>query len=258
MHHTWNRLKTFILRAGKVIMPVVIVLNLMNSMGTDGSWHNQGSKDSVLSYTSKVISPVFRPMGVTEENWPAAVGLFTGIFAKEAVVGTLDSLYTQMEQQEAAAEKTAAETEEEEKFDFWGGIREAFAAIPAGYEGFWGSVADPLGVMSATDEVESVHPGMVRYFGGKGAAVAYLLFILIYAPCIAAIAAIYRETNMKWTFFSVTYLTGLAWLAGTAFYQLTAFFEHPGTSAGWLACVAGVLFALYAGLKIKARTMEVD
>jgi ferrous iron transport protein B len=41
-----------------------------------------------------VITPVLNPLGVTEENWPATVGVFTGIFAKEAVVGTLDALYT--------------------------------------------------------------------------------------------------------------------------------------------------------------------
>jgi ferrous iron transport protein B len=35
-------------------------------------------------------------MGLTQENWPATVGIFTGIFAKEAVVGTLDAMYTQI------------------------------------------------------------------------------------------------------------------------------------------------------------------
>jgi Fe2+ transport system protein B len=36
-------------------------------------------------------------MGISPENWPATVGIFTGIFAKEAVVGTLDALYAQMD-----------------------------------------------------------------------------------------------------------------------------------------------------------------
>ncbi len=35
-------------------------------------------------------------MGMQQDNWPAAVGIFTGILAKEAVVGTLDSLYSGM------------------------------------------------------------------------------------------------------------------------------------------------------------------
>ncbi|MFC1498682.1 Fe(2+) transporter permease subunit FeoB [Verrucomicrobiota bacterium] len=246
MHHTWNRLKTFMIRAGKVIMVVVVVLNILNSLGTDGSWNNQNSEDSVLSHASKTISPVFRPMGIRKENWPAAVGLFTGIFAKEAVVGTLDSLYAQMDKHEVTSEG-------KEPFDFWGGIKDACLAIPAGFEGFWESLRDPLGVRSATDEVESVHPGMVKYFGGKAAAIAYLLFILIYAPCVAAIAAIYRETNIKWTLFSVGYLTGLAWTVATAFYQLATFFDHPGSSASWLVVIAAILVTTYAGLKWKSR-----
>ena len=39
---------------------------------------------------------MFAPMGLHEENWPALVGIVTGIFAKEAVVGTLDALYTEL------------------------------------------------------------------------------------------------------------------------------------------------------------------
>ena len=31
------------------------------------------------------------PMGIDEDNWPATVGIFTGFFAKEVVVGTLDA-----------------------------------------------------------------------------------------------------------------------------------------------------------------------
>ena len=40
-----------------------------------------------------VITPVFKPIGVHEDNWQATVGLFTGAMAKE-VVGTLNTLYT--------------------------------------------------------------------------------------------------------------------------------------------------------------------
>ncbi len=54
-------------------------------------------------------------MGVSEENWPAAVGIFTGILAKEAVVGTLDSLYSGMggKDEETAAEGGPAAAIEE-------------------------------------------------------------------------------------------------------------------------------------------------
>ena len=92
-HHTWERLKEFILRAGKIILVLVFILNVLWSVGTDGSFGNQDGEKSVLSAASRVITPVFHPMGISDENWPATLGLVTGIFGKELVVGTLNTFY---------------------------------------------------------------------------------------------------------------------------------------------------------------------
>jgi ferrous iron transport protein B len=47
-------------------------------------------------------------------------------------------------------------------------------------------------------------------------ALAFMFFVLLYSPCLAAITAIWRETSSwRWTLFSVGYQTGLAW--GIAF-----------------------------------------
>ncbi|NER80311.1 MAG: Fe(2+) transporter permease subunit FeoB, partial [Leptolyngbya sp. SIO1D8] len=140
---TWERLKAFILRAGKVIVVMVMVLSLLNTIGTDGSFGNEDSENSVLSSISQGITPAFAPMGITQENWPATVGIFTGVFAKEAVVGTLDSLYTQLGQDEAIA---AGVDLKEEGFDFFGNIGEAFATIPANLAALPGTLLDPLGL----------------------------------------------------------------------------------------------------------------
>jgi ferrous iron transport protein B len=249
LHHTWNRLKSFLIKAGKIIMLAVVILTLAQSLRTDWTFNQDSPADSILSAAGKAVSPVFRPMGITEENWPAAVGLFTGIFAKEAVIGTLDSLYTQLETKEQPAHAESSVNE----FVFWDGIRDAFRAIPAGFSGFWSSLGDPLGVRSATEESQNAPPGMAKYFGRRAAAVAYLLFVLIYAPCVAAIGATYRETNLRWTAFSVTYLTCLAWVVSTAFYQTVTFFEHPSRSAGWLAFILLFCVCTYGGLKIMSR-----
>ncbi|WP_289184539.1 Fe(2+) transporter permease subunit FeoB [uncultured Parasutterella sp.] len=83
---TWDRLKGFVVRAGKVIVVLVAVLCFLNSLGTDGTFGNEDSDKSVLSQIGKSIVPVFKPMGIQEENWPAAVGVFTGILAKEATL----------------------------------------------------------------------------------------------------------------------------------------------------------------------------
>ncbi|MEJ6670909.1 MAG: ferrous iron transport protein B, partial [Pseudomonadales bacterium] len=91
---TWFRLRSFVLRAGRTIVLVVVALSFLNSFGTDGSFGNEDTETSVLSVIGKSITPAFYPMGLTDENWPATVGLFTGLFAKEAVVGTLNALYS--------------------------------------------------------------------------------------------------------------------------------------------------------------------
>ena len=252
MYHTWHRLSSFLIKAGKVILLIVAVLGFLNSMGTDGSFGNSDSSNSVLSAMSRTVTPVFRPMGIEDENWPATVGLFTGIFAKEAVVGTLDSIYGQLEVQAGQASE-----EPDEVYDFWGGIIDSFAAIPAGYEGFWDTLKDPLGLFGALEEVEESESGekyvtMVSHFGEQGskAAFAYLLFILIYAPCVAAMAAIAREIGMRWMIFAVSYLTVLAWVIATLYYQFATFSIHPSTSAGWIGLCAGILAAFYLGMRV--------
>jgi ferrous iron transport protein B len=252
MYHTWHRLSSFLIKAGKVILLIVAVLGFLNSLGTDGSFGNNDSKNSALSAMSRAVTPVFRPMGIRDENWPATVGLFTGIFAKEAVVGTLDSIYYQLETQETEIQAEEASPE----FDFWQGIIDAFAAIPAGYEGFFDTLKDPLGLSGALEELDEVdtssYSTMVSRFGEHGAeaAFAYLLFILIYAPCVAALAAIAREIGIRWMLFAVTYLTLLAWVISTAYFQLAIFTVNPSASAGWLALCVAILVAFYVGLRM--------
>lgn len=50
-------------------------------------------------------------------------------------------------------------------------------------------------------------------------AYSFMLFVLLYFPCIAALAAIKREAGWKWMLFEIFYTTGLAWLVSFIFYQ---------------------------------------
>lgn len=52
-------------------------------------------------------------------------------------------------------------------------------------------------------------------------AYSYLLFVLIYFPCIATIAAIKGETgSWRWALFAAFYTTALAWIISALFYQI--------------------------------------
>ena len=57
------------------------------------------------------------------------------------------------------------------------------------------------------------------------AAYAYLIFILLYFPCIATIAAIKNETgSWRWALFAAIYTTAVAWLVSMAVYQIGRLF----------------------------------
>ncbi|MEM9906668.1 MAG: Fe(2+) transporter permease subunit FeoB [Cyanobacteria bacterium P01_D01_bin.44] len=248
---TWERLKSFILRAGKVIVVMVMVLSMLNSIGTDGSIGNEDSDNSILSSVSQSITPVFAPMGIAQENWPATVGIFTGVFAKEAVVGTLDSLYGALGDDAAIA---AGEDLEAESFDFFGSLGEAFATIPTNLAELPGTLLDPLGLSvgdvsdldaaAAEQEVAYTTFGqMALRFDTRVAAFAYLLFVLMYFPCVAAMGAVYRETNAGWTAFVGVWTTGLAYWSAVMFYQVMTFAQHPTRSIAWIGGLGVVAIA---------------
>lgn len=55
-------------------------------------------------------------------------------------------------------------------------------------------------------------------------AYGFMLFILIYFPCMAVIAAIRKEAGWKWALFTVFYTTGLAWVVSFCVYQVGSLF----------------------------------
>ncbi|GAA4879274.1 ferrous iron transport protein B [Ferrimonas pelagia] len=219
MSRTWMRTRQFVLGAGKVIVVVVTLLSFVNTLGTDGSIGNEDTDHSVLSVAAKAITPVFAPMGIEQDNWPATVGIITGIFAKEAVVGTLNSLY-------------GGEEEAEEAFDLAELFVEALLTIPEEMLGI--DLADPLGVdIGDLSDIESMGEehgfeiaslrNLEAGFVSQAAAVAYLLFILLYTPCAAVLGAIAGELGGRWAVFSALWTFAIAYACATIFYQLASY-----------------------------------
>ncbi len=65
---TWHKLKGFVFGAGQTIVLVVTLLNVINSVGLDGSFGHQDSEQSLLSKGAQIITPVLSPLGVTQEK----------------------------------------------------------------------------------------------------------------------------------------------------------------------------------------------
>lgn len=247
---TWQRLKAFVLRAGKVIVVVSIFIGALNSFSFSGK-PVDNINDSALASVSQVLTPLLKPIGVQEDNWQATVGLFTGAMAKEVVVGTLNTLYT-------------AENIHEDEFDaanfnlpqeLKGALQETWQSLQ---ETFSLSVlANPIEASKGDGEMATGAMGvMSSKFGSEAAAYSYLIFVLLYIPCISVMGAIARESSRGWMGFSVLWGLNVAYSLATLFYQSVTFHQHPQYS---LACIlAVVLFntLLLTGLR-RARS-QVD
>lgn len=255
---TWQRLRGFMLRAGKAIVCVALVLNVLNSIGTDGSFGHQNSGNSVISVIGKSITPLFEPMGLQEDNWAATVGIFTGLFAKEVVVGTLDALYT-----DASSETMASQS-----FNLGTALVAAWQTIPANLVVLFDQMADPLGISvgdlsneasAAAAQAVSISTigSMQLLFAGGAGAFAYLLFILLYAPCVATFGAIYKELNAFWAIFTLGWSLLMGYACAVIFFQLATLAQHPSSSLLWSGGMAFMLFAGCAFLiwqgKLKIR-----
>ncbi len=242
---TWQKLKGFVFGAGQTIILVVTLLNVVNSIGMDGSFGHQDTEGSVLSKIAQTITPVLSPLGINEQNWPATVGIVTGIFAKEAVVGTLNSLYDNEVR------------EEEEALSLLEKLSVAVATIPENLMGI--DISDPLGInvgeledLTLAAEEQGVdltiYTNIQQAFVSQQAAFAYLLFILLYAPCAAAMGAIVREVGMNWARFVAIWSTGIAYIVAVVYYQIATIAAHPILSFTYLSSailiIVGAIYAL--------------
>lgn len=381
MIHCWQRLRDYIWRAGKVITIAVAILGFLNSFGivekavddaSTGSATeteqsagfeftagNGDSENSLLSVIGKAITPVFEPFGVERENWPASVSLFTGLLAKEAVIGTMNSLYSmagennsesgiqnsESNEEGKAAEPAAdastssatdkpliagidecpAEEEEGGAPDIKGAVLDALGSIPANLAEVFGSLTDPLGTtgelegqeaaelkketldkitdakvltceeyaaietfgeeedektreavfaklaaaglelsedeMGALEEGDlsetaDIYANLRSYFhnpdkngnpvdGFNWQVFAFLIFILLYVPCLAAMGVVAREIGLGLAILMATVQTILAWAVAVLLYQVPV-----GGDTKWIVAAIAVLVGTGVFLKL--------
>ncbi len=242
--HTWIRLKEFITKAGVLIICAVMVLSLLNTVGTDGSIGNENSEKSLLATTARAITPVLEPMGVEESNWPAAVALITGVFAKESIIGTLNSLYSR-----------ADDDSREQDFSLGAVFYDAFASVKEQLILLSDKITDPFGFNAFTNpgSVEdkakdleadvSIFAKMRQNFSkGPLQAFAYLLFVLLYLPCVGALGAMLKEAGKFLGIVMAIYLTLFAWIVSTLFYQFTVARSLVSITVALLLSAAIALF----------------
>ncbi|KNC11044.1 ferrous iron transporter B [Klebsiella sp. RIT-PI-d] len=244
---TWQRLKGFILRAGKVIVIVSIFLSALNSFSLSGKAVDN-INDSALASVSRVFTPLLEPIGIHHDHWQATVGLFTGAMAKEVVVGTLNTLYTAENIQEEAfnpAEFSLIGELSDAAGETWQSLKDTFSLSV---------LANPIEASKGDGEMATGTMGvMSEKFGSGAAAYSYLIFVLLYVPCISVMGAISRESSRGWMGFSILWGLNIAYSLATLFYQLASFQQHPRYS---LVCILTVLLfnAIVIGSLRRARS----
>lgn len=231
---TWQRLKMFIIGAGRVIVLVSMVIGVLSSFSFRGNTVNS-INDSALAVTSKTITPLLGPVGVTENNWQATVGLVTGIMAKEVVIGTLNTLYTGEDMENGGFDP--------QRFNL---LAELTGTLTETWEGLRASVnpevlSNPIEASKGDGEMTA---GQMRVmstkFGSIPAAYSYLIFVLLYVPCVSVMGAIAREAGRNWMLFSFCWGMNVAFSTSTFFYQVATFSEHPVYSALCLLSIIAV------------------
>ena len=205
--HMWERTALFMRKATTIIMTVSIVLWFLMNI----PWGVENPRDSLFGKASALVAPLLAPAGFGE--WEAAGSLATGFVAKEVVVGTMSQIYVGGAEEEAAAEPTTfLEDVGEIAVGFWDATAEtakmAVSIIP--------------GVNLMEEEAEVEDTALISALRGAFTplqAVAFNLFVLLYIPCMVALAAQIHEYGAKWALLNAAYLTTLGWVVATLVYQ---------------------------------------
>nr|WP_255556701.1 Fe(2+) transporter permease subunit FeoB [Methylococcus sp. Mc7] len=238
--NAWLRVKVFVFRVGKFIIPLVLVVKVLSAWGSDGSFNQQPIDHSLLAAGGRAITPVLAPMGVREDQWPATVALLTGVLHKVVIVSTLEAIYLEEHAPPAA----------EPGFDLLERLKRAALTVPQNLKALLG-----LGQAQVKGVHSSLAPALASRFDGQAGALAYLLLLLCY-PCIATTAATARETNQRWTAWMVFWTISLGYGAAVLFYQIGTFVLHPYASTAWIVSIVMyflLLGALSAYLGMRTR-----
>ena len=206
--HVSQRIGIFIRHAGTIILAASIVIWMLLNMPLgvnklDQSWFGR---------ISNVIAPVLEPAGLG--TWEATGSLITGLIAKEVVVSTMSQIYIGEEQDNDIPEQINFG----EDLAYIGSGFLA-ATVDAGKE-LVETLTPGLTIFGMEEETEhTALSGALQDVFTPLQALAFLVFVLLYVPCVATLGTIRGEFGWKWAVFSAVYQTVTAWLLAVLVYQ---------------------------------------
>jgi ferrous iron transport protein B len=210
------RTAAFLRDAGTVILMASLVVWLLMAIPIgSGSFAKADVEDSAFATVSRVAAPVLEPIGFGE--WRQSGALLSGLVAKEVVVATLALGYGTTDA-DSADPPSLSEDATEIATGFAAALRDSVLALP----GIIG-----IDLVSGEDDqspalIGAIRQGFDESSGGRGAsaALAFMVFVLLYTPCAASLATTRRELGARWMWTSGLGQLALAWVMAFAAYRL--------------------------------------
>ncbi len=206
MIHTWEKGKHFLIKAGTYILAVSILVWFLLNL----PWGVENKKDSYLGQVGQIVAPVLKPLGFG--NWEAASSLMSGVIAKEIVVGTMGEIYVKK-----------AEEEKKEQPAFTDDLKELGTSFTAAIGDSAVNVFSTFKISSLSAQEDEKRAGLksvIRNTFTPLSAYAFIVFVLLYMPCVVVAIAMRQEFGTwKWFGIAFVYQMALAWLAAFVIYQ---------------------------------------
>ena len=204
--HMWENTREFVRKAGTTILSVSVVMWLLLNL----PWGVTNQRDSYFGKVSGAVAPVFAPLGFG--NWETGGALVAGFMAKEIVVSTMSQIYLGGEDTQPVEPAAFGE-------DLIG-IGSGFinSAVDSGRILF--SIIPGVNLVNEKAGTEDTALSLaLRQRFNSLSAVALLVFVLLYVPCVATLGAIRHEFGTSWAITSAVYQTAVAWIAAFIIYQ---------------------------------------
>ena len=189
--HTWEKGKQYLKKMGGIILVASIIVWALGYFPHNEELDTQAQQEqSYIGRIGKTIEPIFTPQGF---DWKLDVGLVSGVGAKEIVASTMGVLYSNND----------SFSDDQDYNDEDGK-----------YEVLKKQMTSDLKKTYGYSDAEAASKATLTAY-------CFLLFVLLYFPCIATIAAIKGETgSWKWAGFAAGYTTLLAWVVSALVFQI--------------------------------------
>jgi ferrous iron transport protein B len=204
--HMWENTREFVRKAGTTILSVSIVMWLLLNL----PWGVINQRDSYFGKVSTAVTPIFAPLGFG--NWETDGALLAGFMAKEIVVSTMSQIYLGAEDAHPMEPTTFRE-------DLIG-IGSGFATATVDSGKILLSIIPGVTLVDedAGPQDTALSLALRQRFNSLSA-VALLVFVLLYVPCVATLGAIKHEFGASWAITSAVYQTTVAWLVAFIVFQ---------------------------------------